>query len=255
MRKAIWSWGLLFCGCMGSKLDLGAHDAGMGKPGPTSESCENGQQLPIVGSWTGYVENQKWASGSDVVHVVITNANDTLVCGSISLGDAPPPPPATDPSVAYPPGAFDPTHTPATGWSDTTFLNYAEGFVMPMAQGTVTGSRLQFQTNWASNWDGWCGLQTPLSMTGLDGTGLQYSCLLAGGIDSAGCHSSDGSLVDCGKFMLCESFCECTAQGCHAWHENCDTLNFDMQVASDTATGSVDLGCQDVHNLHLSKDH
>ncbi len=54
--------------------------------------------------------------------------------------------------------------------------------------------------------------------------------------------------------MLCGSMCICSAPGCHAWHLNCDTLDFDIQIASDTATGSVALGCLDVHNIHLSKD-
>ena len=251
MRKTIWAWGLLVCGCMGSKLDLGAHDAGMGNPGPTSASCENGPQLPIVGSWTGYVENQKWASGSDVIHMVIANANDALACGSISLGDKPPPPPATDPTTSYPLGEFDPTHLPMY-WDPSTFIDYTEGFVMPMAQGKVTATRLQFQANWASTWDAWCALQTPIAV----GTG-DFSCLGSASIDDAGCHSSTGELVDCGRFMLCAQggFCVCTAQGCQAQQPDCDTLDFDMQIAADAATGSVALGCDGVHNVHFSKDH
>jgi hypothetical protein len=248
MKKTIWGWVFLVCGCMGSKLDLGAHDAGMGKAGPTSESCENGPQLAIVGSWTGYVENQKWASGSDVIHMVISNANDTLACGTVSLGDKPPPPPATDPTTGYPPGEFDPTHTPMS-WDASTFINYAEGFVMPMADGKATGTRLQFQTNWAASWDSWCALHRPMA----DVTG-RFSCLASGVIDDAGCHSSTGELVDCGLFMLCGSFCDCTAQACQAWHENCDTLDFDMQIAAGVGSGSVALGCAGVHNVHFSKD-
>jgi len=251
MRKIVWGWVFLVCGCTGTKLDLGMHDAGMGKPGPTSESCENGPQLPIVGSWTGYVENQKWASGSDVIHMTITNANDTLACGSISLGDKPSPPPATDPTMSYPPGEFDPTRTPEA-WDISTFIDYTEGFVMPSTQGKVSGTRLQFQVNWASTWDAWCGLQTPVA----DFTG-RFSCLDSGSIDDAGCHSSTGELVDCGRFMLCAggAFCDCTAQWCQAWHQNCDTLDFDMQIAADAATGSVALGCAGVHNVHFAKDH
>jgi hypothetical protein len=256
MRRHIWVWGLLFCGCASNTLDVGSHDGGvMGKPGPTSESCENGTQLPIVGAWTGYIENQKWASGSDVIHMVITNANDTLACGSISLGTAPPPAPATDPNVGYPPGEFDPMHTPA-GWDISTFIDYAEGFVMPIAQSSVMGTRLQFQANWTSTWDTWCAIQTPIpSSPPLPGGPQGFSCVDPVGTDDTGCHSSSGGVfVDCGKFMLCEAgLCACTAQGCQLGQVNCDTLNFDMQVAADVGTGSVALGCAGVHNVHFSR--
>jgi len=137
-------------------------------------------------------------------------------------------------------------------WDISTFIDYTEGFVMPSTQGKVSGTRLQFQVNWASTWDAWCGLQTPVA----DFTG-RFSCLDSGSIDDAGCHSSTGELVDCGRFMLCAggAFCDCTAQGCQAWHQNCDTLDFDMQIAADAATGSVALGCAGVHNVHFAKDH
>jgi hypothetical protein len=36
---------------------------------------------------------------------------------------------------------------------------------------------------------------------------------------------------------------------------NCDdTLSFDMQIGAGVATGSVALGCGEVHNVHLSQD-
>lgn len=260
MKTIALGLGLLVCGCVSNDIDAGGHDAGaMGKPGPTDESCENGPQSPMVGSWTGYVENQKWASGSDVIHIVIANANDSLACGTVSLGDAPPPPPATDPNVGYPPGAFDPVRYSGSS-SGGTFIENTEGFVWPMAQPKVTGSRLQFQVRWTATWDAWCALQTPVvswsSLRDINGNVIpSYTCLDEGVTDDTGCHAHDGSLVDCGRYTLCSgTMCTCTADGCQPWNANCDTLDFDMQVAADVATGSVALGCLGVHNVHFSKD-
>lgn len=60
----------------------------------------SGSQL--VGTWSGYVENYKFADQTDAITLTITNAQGA---GQLAVGTAAPPPPPTDPSVGYPPGA------------------------------------------------------------------------------------------------------------------------------------------------------
>src|SRR4051812_28642399 len=37
---------------------------------PTDDTCLTGQQLPVVGTWDGYVESFQFPSGSDAIHLV-----------------------------------------------------------------------------------------------------------------------------------------------------------------------------------------
>src|SRR5688572_9769558 len=135
MKRYVGCLVVLLGGCGNPPLDLGSQDGGQpvaGKPGPTSESCENGPQLPIVGTWEGYIENYSFISGSDAIRVTVTNANDTLICGTVVLGNPTTPPPVTDGNTAYPPGRFDPPNL-LTGWDGTgLLLVYAEGFILPI---------------------------------------------------------------------------------------------------------------------------
>jgi hypothetical protein len=257
MKPGLWTLAVLAAGgCLGRNVDVGSQDAGpteMGNPETTNEPCANGPQAPILGAWTGYVENQKWASGSDEIRMVITGANATQICGTVSLGSAPAPAPPSDPTVAYPPGEFDPTGTPGSWDNQGSLIKYAEGFVMPIAGAKIAGKRLTFQANWALPWKPWCALQTPVDVS-VAGNGPTFACVGNVGTDDTGCHLvPSGTLIDCGTLLIAGSICTYTPQGCTAGDQACDSLSFDMQVSGDSTSGSVALGCTGVHNIHLSR--
>jgi hypothetical protein len=252
--------GVVLGGCGSEKLDVGSQgvqqadgglDAGqvvMGKPGPTNESCENGPQLPILGKWDGYIENQTWVSGSDAVHVTITNANDTLVCGTVVLGDGPPPAPIVDRHPAYPDdGRFAPSNLP-TRWDDQgTLVPFAEDFVLTLANSKVAPPRIQFGANWVLPWKDWCELQPPVPSIP-----YQYQCDIR---DDAPC-TDPATGMRCGRELLCTEVCVCTADKCSAGERRDDTLpcnwlDFDLRFEGSAANGSMKLGCTSVNNVHL----
>jgi hypothetical protein len=256
MKRHFGWFAVLLGACTNKHLDMGSQQDGghglSGKPGPTSESCENGPQLPILGVWEGYVENYSFLSGSDAVRLHITNANDTLVCGTVVLGDPTTPPPLTDPHTAYPPGRFDPPHL-IDAWDSTgLLLVYAEGFVLPIANSKVTGSRVQFGANWLQPWEPWCAQQTPVAQPAPPGVPpTEYTCNGAG--DPACSHKG----AHCGTNMLCSGICSCTAQQCTAsglsHRPECKWLNFDLQVRGSDVSGSVKRACAGVNNVHFAR--
>jgi len=250
--KRHFGWlAVLLGACTNQHLDVGSQDGGtglVGKPGPTSESCENGPQLPIVGMWEGYVENYSFISGSDAVRINITNANDTLVCGTVVLGDPTTPPPVTDPHTAYPPGRFDPPHLVDSWDNSGLLLVYAEGFALPIANSKVTGSRVQFGANWLQPWEPWCAQQPPVP-----GGPQGYQCSTA---DDPACPAK-GTPGHCGKTLLCSGICTCTDQQCTAGgnidRPDCSWVKFDLQVRGSDVSGSVKRSCAGVNNVHFAR--
>src|SRR4051812_34615530 len=51
--------------------------------------------------WEGYAEANSFADGSDKVRITLDASGD----GTLEIGDSAPMPPATDPSVGYPPSS------------------------------------------------------------------------------------------------------------------------------------------------------
>ena len=214
---------------------------------PNNGSDGGSGALGPVQSWTGYVENYQFPSGSDAIKLSFATDSAGNVAGHVVLGNGVPPPPATDPNVGYPPGEqmFSLGDRPM------------EGFVYSIVAGTLASNRLRFAYDDVEPWAGWCALQSPPS----DGSGLCLPNAASTAIpDSNGVYTcflnevSSETVVDCGKLSLCLQWqtCSCAAAGCTASYTDGGTTRFDMFVAGDTASGSVD-GLSG-GNVHFTRD-
>jgi len=247
-------------GMGGSSTNRGACQATMldaspgSRPGdvlwPNDDACQ-GEQLPMVGVWDGYVENIVFPSGSDVVHMEIRSANATHVCGSVVFGVLTAPP-IVDPSQGYPPGVFQ-CATPDGGAQFVVrTVDRFDSFAMTMLDGRSSGARLQFRSTVDELWRPWCDLQPSYPLAGDPGG---YSCAPA-----FGCAIPPG---DCSVRQICDptmgngSPCRCVSNGCTADPSNANNpagqLTFDLRVVGDNADGSVDTGAMGVRNLHLTR--
>jgi hypothetical protein len=201
-------------------------------------------------TWTGYVENFMFPSGSDALVLTFAADSQGNAVGTIVLGHGTPPAPATDPNVGYPPGLGMNQFLGVPGPGDF----YLEGYSYPFDQGVLTTQRLHFTANLNELWVGWCSLQTDV-----DGSG---SCLPNSGGMAAGngasCaygdpnHPGEYIPVDCGKFELCGPLgpCACTPSGCTVSPNETsgEVLSLDIAITGATANGTVDapFGTRDV---------
>jgi hypothetical protein len=246
-------------------INVGSNDgggSGGSGPGPApddTDACRNGAQLPIVGVWEGYIENLKFASGSDAIRVAVTSATSAQACGKVTLGKGTPPAPATDPDIAYPPG-----YKPIGADPDDAFfsIDRTEGSPLSMVAGTAEATRFKFGADWYELWQSWCALQTPIPAMG----GASFGCLGAegGAISDQGCFARVGDQMvplDCGKYLLCSTSnkCTCTMTSCRV--ERIARWAFDLRITGDQAAGSVktDLGRAvgdiygDTYNVYLTR--
>lgn len=190
-----------------------------------------------TGTWTGYIENDQFVSGSDSIRLTIESDSDGVLTGSVVLGKGVAPAPATDGSRGYPPDL--------SGWQLTAPLGdyWYEGFAYTMVCGIASPARLRFTIQNFELWTGWCALQIP--------NGVGTSCLLPGqGYTS---FSQDGSCsridtvtgevapVDCGKANLCvlSRVCMCSSTVCASSLETGGQLRFDLAVSGNSANGSI----------------
>jgi len=196
-------------------------------------------------AWSGYVESYAFASGSDAVRIVFdapTGAGSQT--GTVYFGMGVPPPPATDPSVGYPPGVL----------VDSPYSYVAEGFGYRFRDAIVSASRVQIQVELGSLWAEWCSLQAPIDR----GDGM-YGCLPNTGFGAgpAGCWYPDPMTgedvpVDCGRLRLCGGFgnaCSCTATECTA--ASGGRVTFDFHVTGNDGTGTIEIG--GAHNVYLTR--
>ena len=255
MRRTCGVLGLLvLSACSGSAIEVGPGGAGVtaaagasGAPSmprptctdetplpawPSSSACVGSNDLPLVGSWHGYIENQP-APWDDLL-LKIEGANSDGLCGTLKVGNVEPPPPASDPNLDYPPGVSHADALPVL----------IPGFTMALRNGTTDGARVRFRVADYEGYRSWCELQSPY---GSDG-GASCGCLPLGQAtrDSSNqCKVSEhgGSswqTVDCGKAVLCGArapgACTCTAAGCTA--SDAYVSQFDLRFTGDTAEGS-----------------
>jgi hypothetical protein len=205
-------------------------------------------------SWTGYVENRTFASGSDALTLTFATDAKGVVAGTIVFGKGTPPPPATDPNVGYP---ADLVSSSSFGPGPGLAMGYvAEGYSYVFDGGSLDTHRLRFTANLSQLWAGWCALQTPAS----DGSG---GCLPNWGSMSSG----DGKCaqlnpqtqkyvpVDCGKLFLCSPIgvCSCTASKCGV-SANSSNATFDIFLTGDTASGSAEMPFFGMTNVHFVKN-
>ena len=164
-----------------------------------------------------------------------------VVVGTVTFGAGNPPPPATDPDAAYPPGA-----------SQLSPVTIAEGFPYTMARGTLEASRLRF-TIWETElWSGWCALQPPFpgSPSCLPIPGM-FSYNTDGTCSYQAASASHPTAVDCTKMALCNAgVCACTDGACAA--SIYGSIEFDMALSVNGADGSITGQIGD-HNIRLTQ--
>lgn len=196
---------------------------------PNVEDCQTDSNLPIIGSWHGYVGNQDapW----DAMTLEIHSASvDGGVCGTLTIGEGNPPTP--DRAHGYYPGTVQ---------SDTVLTPYpVPGFKLTLFDGTTDGKRVRFSVRLAEAWREWCQLQTSYAVGSdgsvcrcLPGNGATYNpdgtCELSGG-------ARPTSAFDCGTVQLCVgppfSVCSCSAAGCEA-DTGSGSVDFDLRFVDD----------------------
>lgn len=229
-------------GGAGSGSGLGGQ-AGNGAPvGVDAGYPGDVSPLGATQTWTGYLENFQFPSGSDAVKLSFaTGPTGDVVVGAVTFGMGNPPPPATDPDANYPPGA-----------TQIGTATVVEGFPYTIARGTLTASRLRF-TIWETEvWSSWCALQTP-------SPGSSW-CLPNSGIyneDANGMCSyqtspgAQATPVNCTKVALCTSgVCACANGGCtESFYAS---VEFDMALSLNGADGSITGQIGD-HNIRLTQ--
>jgi hypothetical protein len=243
-------------GCAGKAVDVGSDHSSItedGGPGgwPTLAACKSGDQLPIVGTWAGYMEMANLPSRSDAVKLVISAANAEHVCGTITFGTGTPPPVPTDPDNGNIPGFGD-------GGPISDYGSYLiDGFPLTILNAKASLPRLQFETNGSQFWKPWCERQTPYLRAGstdewhcvpLDANGsVTYTpatgCLL-GTLDN-------GTPVNCAKANLCggAGACSCSATGCTVSGLG-GGMQFDLRVTGNEIHGP---GLNSHADMHLTR--
>jgi hypothetical protein len=195
----------------------------------------------LVGVWEGYFQGSQIGAEKSTFRLNILGANDTHgLCGTLTYGTHTAPvtiPPATDPTVLYPPQNYYPQSGQITGPIGTIL-----GVAQTILNGNIDGQRVTFEVSPYEIYKSWCALQTPYEDEQTCG---KYWCLPneAGGQSSPGtCYEVDPATnqnhnVPCDQFFLCNSFrvCDCDASGCTATQNNLS--QFDLIFSADQATG------------------
>ena len=225
-------------------------------------SPQDGAVLPPTESWTGYVENYRFPSGSDAIKIAFAIDPAGQVVGTVTFGNATPPPPPTDPNVGYPADLLTQSSIPDVISAPHKYI--AEGYAFSMRDGTLVGGRLRFGIRTWEVWKNWCTLQTPVPASGqCDEPVCASLCLPNGGFmtSASGCAMLNPATnayepVDCGKLALCGPLgvCICDPSACRV-QDNAGGMMFDITMSSDErARGSADGAPIGGHNLQFAKD-
>jgi hypothetical protein len=248
-RAALLAIGLTSVGCidvhsihMPSGTDAspgGGSDASANDGGTDASAAETRQSH----SWTGYVEQFAFPSGSAAMKLTVSIDAQGVATGAIVFGQGTPPAPVVDPTVGYPPD-FAAQVLKHGGASPTPSWFYmAEGYAYPI-DGTLDAEHLQFKASLSQLWSDWCVLQLP---PGLDfgpcftlPSGRQYGATYSADLQKCSVTNYVEVLpVDCGRLILCTggaSVCSCTTSGCSPGKA---AAIFDLFVTDGTMSGSV----------------
>jgi hypothetical protein len=209
----------------------GSGAAGSSASGAAGTGVEIGPLGPTE-SWTGYVENKAFPSGSDQIKLTFATDSAGHVVGTVVFGQGTHPPPATDPDVGYPPSFHPGGIGVTTGFS-------MEGYVYT-ASGTLEANRLRIKVGFGQVWKDWCALQTsyvppgrclPATQSTLDP--MQMKCSYTSLI------TKKETPANCDKVAMCllNSVCECDATSCRANLGGANVI--DLQLTGNTAAGSI----------------
>jgi hypothetical protein len=211
-------------------------------------------------SWTGYVEQFMFPSGSDALKLTFATDAKGVAKGAVVFGNGTPPAPATNPNIGYPP-AFNAAIRDEGGFGQVTAPDFvAEGFSYAFDGGSFDSDRLRFTVDMAQLWAGWCALQRPAtdpastcfpgSSASGSGNGPTMTC--------AQINPTNGQsvAVDCAEEAVCfEQICACSASSCGLASPSHDTAVFDVFLSGDTLSGSVDASFVNQNqNVHFVKD-
>jgi len=201
-------------------------------------------QLGPSQSWTGYIENFQFRSGSDVIRFTFATDPTGQVVGTVLFGNGTPPAPATDPNVAYPP------EFSANG----VFIPYGiEGFAYSMANGKLSSSRLQFTVQSYELWSGWCALQTPgydggMCLPNWNSSCANGKCTLTNPANGQKLTNVNPDIL---TLCLMIEVCLCSTTTCGANLSGYPT-SFDLTLSGTDASGSVAGAFGG--NVHFTKD-
>jgi hypothetical protein len=260
-RDAVVFSCVALAGCGGHALNVGSSDGGVARDAATTpalpyfpaDAFTPGDQV-----WIGHFADHQLPNGSDELMMALAFAADGTVTGSLLLGSGSVLQPPTDPNVGYPPGM-----------QFSSGLTFVEGFPYTILDGIMMDSRLTFHVAQNEVWTAWCALQTSYlqqrgSDSGLPGASTDfYGCLRLGpiggtfGVSPEGCFAFDPNTmqrtaVDCGKFELCPSACECSETGCRVRTSPNPDLSLDLVLAGTSADGSTS-GVFGNYRVHFSE--
>lgn len=214
-------------------------------PQPTSPSIEWPSQTgcdtdpayqDLVGTWQGQLEDfylQRLKS----LTLVINGASSHGMCGSLKWGDGEAPPPATDPSAAYPsPYVYD-----VMGYGGTPGYSPLDGVTYTIVQGAVRDRTVRLSIGTRELWRSWCELQTSYPIE------VGYGCLpysdvgYSWGPDPDGtCTAGNRSFSNFACFICTNGVCACDEQSCTA--STSDGIEIALTLSSDerVLTGPAD---------------
>ena len=214
---------------------------------PDDSQCLAQSNLPLVGRWQGYVENQMTPWDQLVLDIKGASVAGGI-CGTLTLGSAPLPPAATDPNVGYPPDNNYQVYGPSSigGSPNTSFASYR----LTLLQANTDGRRVRFRVSKAEPFHSWCQLQTSYRIR--SSAGNTCTCLplwpqiISAQTNADGTctieHSrSERLTANCGMMALClASACQCNASGCDAPFGvlNLRSVDFDLRFSGNSAVGS-----------------
>jgi hypothetical protein len=209
-------------------------------PGITASGSGGAAGEAFVGTWTGYVENKRFRSGSDALLLSIQRTSATELSGQLTMGQGTGAVP--DPSVMV---GFFGTATPSP-------MEPIEGYAYTLMNGKVTGTRIEFDVALNEIWQSYCSAQTPVPG--------KYACIWSEGgytFDSGHCIGLDATgqqrtEVDCSLLAMCTGGgCVCDDTHCFA-----DTRmyisHFDMTLRSPYLDGSAYGNSFMPNNVHFT---
>jgi hypothetical protein len=221
----------------------GAFCCSSGVCAPNANGCDAATAAlsnSVEGQWQGYFENFA-LSTDDSLTISIVVADDGTMSGHVTIGQSPPPAPATDPDAPWPPGLN------ALSPSGPGLPRYIPGFAYEAHHVRWEAQRLRFEIGQNEPWQPWCQLQTAYPLS--DG---QYRCIPGEGggmnVDTdPQCFTEDiaGNVigeVPCFKlYLMCVpgTPCACEADGCAA---NLGAVyTFDIALHDGVGDGSSSL--------------
>jgi hypothetical protein len=237
--------------------DATSVEAGRARKDTAASMAVDTGPLGPVESWTGWFENFRISSGSDVIKLSFASDPNGVVVGKVTFGATAAPPAATDPNLGYP------------DESNTGLRDLVEGFPFTMYTASITPNRLRFAVRRYEPWTGWCAIQAPPFAD--DGSCLPPwgSTVLSpvGNNCTATYMTGAASTLDCGRFQLCGGHvCACSATSCTVNEsEGSDdpaypdthpapTSSIDLLLTGNIATGSMKSDGVSPVTVHFTKD-